>query len=389
MKILYISRADVSMTSGPSVNERQFIVSLYKLIGNKAKFLVPFPTGTMPDDMPLEQLSLFRSSKGRRPHLWFLQQFSLVTKANRLIKENDFDMIIIRADIFEFALNFIVGKNKIPYALKTAGSGEFKVFQQKNILIRSLFGINNKLYGRLIQYAILVDVVSETQRDKLREITGIKDKIVWIDNGVDIDRFVPMDSQQLKSELNLSRFSHIIGYAGNYPWDRGAMQMIKALPRLKEKYPHIGVVVLGDGSEMKLLYKEAEKLKVSKHCVFTGNVPFEEVVKYINCMDVCVSQRYEDTQAASELKVRQYLACGKPVVVTPGANDFVEVEGLGSVVDPLDEIGFFNAVNSFLSLDKEKYQEVATKARVYSEENLSYTSKIMERLELYKEILNG
>ena len=44
----------------------------------------------------------------------------------------------------------------------------------------------------------------------------------------------------------------------------------------------------------------------------------------------------EDRRAASELKVRQYLACGKPVVISPGGNEFVAHEGLGSVVDPSD-----------------------------------------------------
>lgn len=389
MNILYISEADVSKTSGPSINERQFIVSLYRLIGDKAHFLVPDPETEAPEDMPLSQITFYKSSNGKKPHLWIAQQFSLISKANYLIKNNQFDMIIIRAGVFPFAFNHIIRKHNIPFALKTAGSGEFKVFKKKSFFIRSLYTLNQKQYKKLVNNAILVDVVSESQRESLSKITGAKEKIVWIDNGVDTVRFQPMNQEQIKKEMGLDKFNPIIGYAGNFPWKRGAMQMVKALPALKEKYPNIGIVSLGSGDGMSQLYDKAIELNISDYCVFTGQIPFEQVVKYINCMDVGISQLYIDEQGASEQKVRQYLSCGKPIIVSPGGvNDFVEDEGLGYVVDPSDEDAFIESVSSILSLDTKEYTRISIKAREYAENHLSYESKVIERLNRYKKILN-
>jgi len=389
LRILYISSVDVSLTKGPSANEREFIPSLYKLIGDNAHFLIPEPQETLPKDIPVSACTFTISHKERKLLPWLFHQLSIIKEVDDILLKNKVDLIVIRANIFAFAYRYITNKHGIPYTLKTASSGEFQVFERKNILFRALKRLNLNIYKKLVNNAIFVDVVSPMQRDKLRVISGAGEKIQRIDNGVNIERFKPFDKKKCRRELGLEKFDQIIGYAGNLPWDRGGMQIVQSLPKLAKTCPNVGAVILGGGTGMEKLYNKAKKLGVYEKCVFTGKVPYEEVVTYINSMDICVSQRYEDTQGASELKVRQYLACGKPVIVSPGgANDFVDEEGIGFVVDPNDEEQFFKKINFYLNLGHQDYEGISSKARQYAINHLSYESKVLKRLDYWQKLLN-
>lgn len=230
----------------------------------------------------------------------------------------------------------------------------------------------------------MVDVVSKAQRDTLRQITGEDEKIVWIDNGVITYHFCPQPTLEARKDLNLDpKFTTIMGYAGNFPWERGGMQIVEALPELAVNYPAIGALILGSGSQMHLLYDRAKHLGVYDRSIFVGQVDYEKVPQYINAMDIGVSLRYEDTQHASELKVRQYLACGKPAIVTPGGNDFVEQEQIGFIVNPYDKDAFVKAAEKILRLDEEAYNAISYRAREYAKQNLSYRSKVEQRLKLW------
>lgn len=388
MKILYLSFADVSKTNGPAINERQFIPTLHKIIGNDAYFLIQKPEGNLPQNLPIKNIFFFPSSKHRSPINWLYQQYNYPKKVQSIVKEKNIDLLVIRPDIFDFALKNVLKKIKIPYVLKTAGSGEFKVFNRKNTVYRALADKNKENFSWLIHNAKMVDVVSKQQQQSLQKLFNERDKIKWIDNGVDLEQFKKMTVN--KGDYSVGQFKPIIGYVGNFPWKRGGMQIIKALPKLKLKYPNIGAIILGGGKGNSKLKDKAEELNVLDNCIFTGQVPFEKVPDYINLMDITISQRYEETQGASELKVRQYLACGKPTIVSPGgANDFVEENKIGKIVDPLDENAFYNAVDYYLSLPTEEYKQISTAARKFAEKHLSYESKVQERLKLYKEIVKN
>lgn len=389
MKILYLSFADISKTNGPAINERGFIPLLYSQIGDNARFLIPQPEDKIPANIPTHAVTFFPTSKHRKPTAWLYQQYHFAKVLDRLLTEEKFDLLIIRPDIFDFKLKKIVEKHSIPYVLKTAGGGQFNVFKRKNKLYNALAGINHNNFKWLVQNAKMIDVVSPTQRTSLISLFSIDEsKIKWIDNGVNIDQFQPEDSLRVRESLGLHKFEPIIGFVGGFPWKRGGMQIVKALPRLKKKYPNIGGLIIGSGKEMPELKNKAKELGVWENCIFTGQIPFEQVPNYINCFDIGISQLYIEEQGASEQKVRQYLGCGKPIIVSPGSvNNFVEENEIGKIVDPLDEDAFYKAVDYYLSLSALDYEEVSKRARKYAEEQLSYESKVKERLNYYKEIL--
>ena len=213
-------------------------------------------------------------------------------------------------------------------------------------------------------------------------------RIVWIDNAVNTKRFSRTSPELARAELGLDAYDPIIGYVGSRPAERGGMALIEAAARLSEKYPRLGVLIVGDGPGTEGLRERARELGVEESCVLTGYVPFDRVPVHINALDVAVSiSQLEDRRAASELKVRQYLACGKPVVLSPGGNEFVAREELGSVVDPLDPDAIAASLDRWLALSSGQRGEFALRAEEYMRRHLSMESAIAERFSLWGERL--
>lgn len=389
MNILYISSFDISVGNGPGVNEREFITGLLKFDEHDCHFVIPKPKHAFPEDLPNDKFTFTEELNNKNPFSVYKHHRSVYEKVRVYIKRNEIDFIIIRAGIFSFSYNKIVKEfASIPFAMKTAGSGEFKVFNKQLFIFKYLHYLNRKLYVDLVKKAAIIDVVSPIQQESLIKITGVTDKIHFIDNGVNTERFVIKNKDEARKKLNLDKFQQIIGYAGNLPWERGGMQVVESLPFLLQKFPDIGGVILGSGAGMHRLYDRAKELNVEDKIVFTGQVPFDTVVDYINSFDIGISQLYEESQGASEQKVRQYLGCGKPVVVSPGSvNDFIEEEGFGFVVDPHDIDDFVNKVEAMLSYPHDYMGELSHRIRKYAEDYLSIQSKINQRLELYKKFI--
>jgi glycosyltransferase involved in cell wall biosynthesis len=87
----------------------------------------------------------------------------------------------------------------------------------------------------------------------------------------------------------------------------------------------------------------------------------------------------------SELKVRQYLACGKPIVISPGSNEFVSAEGFGTVVEPEDLAALTAALARWLALPPAEREAFAKRAAAYMHEHLSMAAALDRRLRLWAE----
>lgn len=389
-RVLYISSVDISIGNGPGANEREFTLGLYQAIGERAHFLIPRPVNDS-TDLPDSVCTYTFPHRKHHPLYYPFHVLSQIFRASQLLRQRKFDLIVFRLDILPVAPYLITRIHRVPYALKTMGQGMLNVLSEKfgGPIGKVLAGINLWTAKKLINKAVLGDSVSMAQVDFLEKMLELDPgKIVWIDNVVNTSRFFPASVTEARDELALSQFDPIIGYVGTRPWERGGMQMIEVAPRLAEKYPDLGVVILGDGSELEKMKEKASELGVANRCVFTGYVPFHQVPAYVNSLDVGASISLRpDRSNASELKVRQYLACGKPVILSPGSNDFVIAENLGSTVPPRDIDAIAIELEKWLSLGSEEREAFSKRATKYMQDNLSIEAAVAKRLNLWSEKL--
>jgi glycosyltransferase involved in cell wall biosynthesis len=389
-RVLYISSVDISVGDGPGVNEREFVLALYKAVGERAHFLIPRPH-TPISEVPARLCTFSSPHKAHNFKLFFRHVTSTVKLADRLLSRQDFDLIIFRLDILPLAPFVIKQRHHTPYVLKTLGQGMLKAFDGRlGLLGPVLAGTNNALTRNLARGALAVDSVSEMMIEYLEQTLGLEPgKVVWIDNAVNTDRFYPASREAARRELGLEKFDPVIGYVGNLAYVRGGTQLVQVAPKLLERYPDLGVVILGVGEGHQSMIDLAHSLSVSDRCVFPGYVPFDEVPRYVNALDLGVSLLLPQHYAASEQKVRQYLACGKPVVAsTPGSSDFIGDANLGSLVHYDDLESIAREIDRWLSLSEIERAAVSKRASRYAQDHLSVDQAVEQRLAIWNERLS-
>jgi len=383
-RVLYISPIDVSIGNGPGVNEREFILALYEVIGDRAHFLIPQPEEKIVD-LPAGVCTFCEPHK-RNPLKFWGHVTSQIKQANRLLSRGDFDLVIFRLSILPFSPLWITRKHRLPYVIKTLGVGPLNVLDEKGGWVGSVINkINRRMFSYLVKNALVADSDSILHVEALQRMLGSNsDSIVWIDNAVNIKRFSPASIVDSRKELGLTQFDPIIGYIGSRPWERGGMQLIEVAPRLLSKYPNLGMVIIGEGKELEDMKKRAYELQVADRVRLDGYVPFDRVPIYINSLDVGVSiSLREDRRVNSELKVRQYLACGKPIVISPGSNEFVVEENLGSIVQPTDIEDLAVKLDYWLSLSSDDREEFSQRTVGYVRAYLSMQASIGKRIDLW------
>lgn len=109
-------------------------------------------------------------------------------------------------------------------------------------------------------------------------------------------------------------------YHGHITIKRGILTFINAFAQvIEDGNKDIFLTIAGDGPELEFIKKSTDDLGIKEHVRFLGLQPYEAMPGLINEADICVSplpNRIE-WNVSSPLKVFEYLACGKPVLLTP------------------------------------------------------------------------
>lgn len=390
-RILYVSDADVSVGYGPGVNENEFIHAMYDAVGDRADFLVPRPLESV-DDLPRHRLHFCLPHHRYKPLRFPTHVASQRRVARRLLREHRYDLLVFRLGVLPFVALSLVRQHRIPYAIKTLGTGPLEVLHHRGGWFgRSLAGPNRNMFSDLVAGALVADTDSQGHAAELRQRLGSDDeRIVWIDNGVNTRRFSPGPADAARRALGLGDANPVIGYVGSRPWERGGMQLIEAGARLVETFPRLGIVIVGSGEPVVGMQRRAAELGIAERCHFAGYVPYRSIPLYVRSLDVGVSISLRPERAMnSELKVRQYLAAGRPVVISPGSNDFVAEQEFGTVVEPEDIESITEALSFWLTLPGSERDTFERRAAAYMEEHLSMAAMIERRLVLWGQRMDG
>lgn len=388
MKIIYASSVDLSLPRGPSVNEREFCGSLSRMFRSDAVFIIPRPSvdtsGVLKecDGSTVEILPVF---KKRRPFSWFVHQFRLFQRCRKVanrFRRNERPLFVFRLDYMPVGIALFVLTRTPRYVVKTAGDGSFSFLRRHGLLVRWSGPLNRLLHKCVLGRAHFIDVVTERHARDLSRNLGIdRGRIGVVDNAVNTERFVPMDSDLARQRVGLERFERIIGYVGNEPWCRGGRELIQVAEELRDRNPGLGIVIVGGGPRLCELEEEVRSRKLEEFVVLAGQVNYAEVVHYINSFDVGVSFLEPHHRGASEQKVRQYISCGRPAVVTPGGSEFVAEAGIGAAIDTVNERLLVETLLDWLRMAPQVREKCVEYARLH----LSVDARLEERLERWRQ----
>jgi len=133
-------------------------------------------------------------------------------------------------------------------------------------------------------------------------------------NGVDLQRFRPVDAGQARAELGLAEASPLLLSVGNLVELKGHALLIDALARVLPDHPRARLVIVGEGPERAALLDRARELGVAGRVTLAGAVPNVELFKWYSAADVSLLASSREGWANVLLEA---MACGTPAIASP------------------------------------------------------------------------
>jgi len=181
-----------------------------------------------------------------------------------------------------------------------------------------------------------------TQHAISQSLSGSAGKaMVKIAPGIDVDHFIPVDSTDLRKELNLEGKKVIVS-VGRLVHRKGQDHLIESMPQILKSVPNAHLLMVGKGPYLEHLAKLVALNKLENHVSFIGRIQYAELPRFICAGDVfAMPSRSRLAGLEVEGLGIVYLeasSCGLPVIAgsSGGAPDAV-IDGVtGFVVDGTD-----------------------------------------------------
>ena len=207
-----------------------------------------------------------------------------------------------------------------------------------------------------------------------------KRQLIVIYNGIE-----PMGDTGNKSVLRgLIKFHGklIVSVGRLVPW-KGFPTLIHALPKLRERFPDVRLMIIGGGPDLAKLEETANETGVADDVIFTGALERDVLIRYLRASDVFVlNTAYE---GFSHLLLEAF-AIGVPVVTTKvGGNPEIVEDRVNGYLVKFDDADGLIAATSALLGDATLRTRIVTAAkrtskRFTNERMVDETAKLLKTL---------
>ncbi|GAB4490892.1 MAG: glycosyltransferase [Thermodesulfovibrionales bacterium] len=189
--------------------------------------------------------------------------------------------------------------------------------------------------------------VSDSIRDDIARYDAIDpSRILVIRNGVDTERFRPMEVRQaLRREFAPAEDAFVIGSLGRFVSAKGFEYLIDAAARLAPSLPGFVVVIVGEGSHREKIAARAASLGIGGRLVFPGMR--RDIPEVLNALDVFVMPSIAEGLPNALLEA---MSCARPIVATAvgGIPEVLRDGKNGLLVQPGDAGALADAVSRML-----------------------------------------
>lgn len=228
-------------------------------------------------------------------------------------------------------------------------------------------------YRNLRTHTLCVAHAIKEEIEKLGWVPS--DSLKVIHSGVDLEKFSPEGSGNLRNELGLGKEDVLIGAVARISSIKGFEYLIEAIPEVLKVHPNTRCVLVGTGRIEGELKDKVEKLGLNQSVTFVGFR--EDSPDAIRSLDIVVHPSVHTEGLPNSLL--EAMACGKPVIATPvaGIPEALQEDETGILVPSRDSKALAQAIISMMNKDDMRLS-MSKAARVRAEKCFNQADKMAQ-----------
>ena len=210
----------------------------------------------------------------------------------------------------------------------------------------------------------------------------LKPKKCYLLNGVglDLDKYKKLSSKEIqekRKEFGLNDKDFVVLMIAELNKNKNHIQLINAMDILKDKYPNIKVLFIGDGTLKESLEKQIVLRNLQNNIFMLGYRL--DVNKLINISDIGILLSRREGLPRN---IMEFMACGRKVIATDirGCRDLICDETIGTLVNVGDYESTAKAIEKYYILNDKSF-EVSKEIRKYDIESIN-----SELLKIYEDV---
>lgn len=210
----------------------------------------------------------------------------------------------------------------------------------------------------------------------------LKPKKCYLLNGVglDLDKYKKLSSKEIqekRKEFGLKDKDFVVLMVAEINKNKNHIQLINAMDILKDKYPNIKVLCIGDGTLKESLDKQIILRNLQNNIFMLGYRL--DVNKLINISDIGILLSRREGLPRN---IMEFMACGRKVIATDirGCRDLICDETIGTLVNVDDYESTAKAIEKYYILNDKSF-EVSEEIRKYDIESIN-----SELLKIYEDV---
>lgn len=252
--------------------------------------------------------------KRSKPAIWPIETASE-------LEEKQVQMVWQRHDLFPGPGRRLADKLGVPLVTSVEAAAVWEA--KKWGVHRPIWGnwLERKYEAKSLQESDLVSCVSEEVRQKVIDLGIAASKVIVSHNRVDSTVFHPgIVGAEIRNELGLNGKT-VLGWTGSFRNFHGLPTVVRAFKKVNKNHPDTVLLLVGEGSEYDRIKALAKELGVEDKVVMPGKKAFVQIPDYVASFDIAlVSAQSAEGFHYSPLKLREYLALGKPIIAPKAGN---------------------------------------------------------------------
>ena len=273
------------------------------------------------------------------PIHWLLVYLASLGIVRRLNAEKSFDCIDAHFVYPDGFAAILLGR--------ALGLPVFVSARRSDINVYSMFRLIRPMLCWALKRAAGVISVSAALKQRMVELDIPQEKVQVISNGIDAQRFHPLERKASRIRLGLPEQGPMIISVGSLIESKGHHLLISSVEKVAQRYPGLRLYIIGEGVYRSELEKLVNERELRDRVYLMGNRPNDELNAWFNAADVsCLLSSREGWPNV----LLESLACGTPVVATKagGIPEIIVSTNMGILVDrniPAVTAGLEQALN--------------------------------------------